>query len=87
VLNAMFGSLDAGSELYVMESFHDYRMVDGRPVVEQAHEIQCIMKELELLKCALPDKFVAGCMIAKLLPSWRNFTTSNIRGRRYRLKI
>ncbi|KAK1645792.1 hypothetical protein QYE76_063597 [Lolium multiflorum] len=44
--------------------------------VEQAHEIQCIAKELELLKCALPDKFVAGCIIAKLPPSWKNFATT-----------
>ncbi|VAI24862.1 unnamed protein product [Triticum turgidum subsp. durum] len=59
-----------------MESFHDYKMVNNRSVVEQAHEIQCIVKELELLKCVLPDKFVAGCMIAKLPPSWRNFATT-----------
>jgi hypothetical protein len=32
--------------------------------------------ELELLKCELPDKFVAGCIIAKLPPGWRNFATS-----------
>lgn len=75
-LNAKFGVSDAGSELYTMESFHDFRMVNNRSVVEQAHEIQCIAKELELLKCALPDKFVVGCMIAKLPPSWRNFATT-----------
>ncbi|KAK1665599.1 hypothetical protein QYE76_053758 [Lolium multiflorum] len=72
-LNAKF---DAGSELYIMESFHDIRMVNNHSVVEQAHEIQCIAKEIELLKCALPDKFVAGCIIAKLPPSWRNFATT-----------
>ena len=75
-LEAKFGATDAGSELYAMEQFHDYRMVENRPVVEQAHEIQCFAKELELLKCVLPDKFVAGCIIAKLPPSWRNFATS-----------
>ncbi|KAK1661177.1 hypothetical protein QYE76_049336 [Lolium multiflorum] len=75
-LNAKFGATDAGSELYIMESFHDIRMVNNRSVVEQAHEIQCIAKELELLKCALPDKFVAGCIIAKLPSSWRNFATT-----------
>ena len=75
-LNAKFGATDAGSELYIMENFHDIRMVNNRSVVEQAHEIQCIAKELELLKCALPDKFVAGCIIAKLPPSWRNFATT-----------
>ena len=38
-LEAKYGVFDAGSELYVMEQFHDYRMVDDRSVVEQAHEI------------------------------------------------
>ena len=59
-----------------MESFHDYKMVNNRGLVEQAHEVQCIARELELLKCALPDKFVAGCIIAKLPLSWRNFATT-----------
>ena len=39
-LKAKFGATDAGSELYAMEQFHDYRMVDNRPVLDQAHEIQ-----------------------------------------------
>jgi hypothetical protein len=75
-LDAKFGAADAGSELYIMESFHDFKMTKDLPVVQQAHEIQCITKELKLLKCALPDKFVVGCTIAKLPPIWRNFTTS-----------
>ena len=75
-LEAHYGIFYAGSELYVMEQFHDYRMVEGHSVVKQAHEIQALVKELELFGCALPDKFVAGCMIAKLPQSWTNFTTS-----------
>jgi hypothetical protein len=72
-LDAKFGAADAGSELCIMESFHDFKMTKDLPVVQQAHEIQYIAKELELFKCALPDKFVVGCIIAKLPPSWRNF--------------
>ncbi|KAK1620517.1 hypothetical protein QYE76_026034 [Lolium multiflorum] len=75
-LDAKFGAADAGGELYAMEQFNDYKMVENRSVVEQAHEIQIMAKELELLKCVLPDKFVAGCIVAKLPPSWRNFATS-----------
>jgi hypothetical protein len=74
-LEARYGVSDAGSELYVMEQFHDYRMVEDRPVVEQAHEIQALVKDLELFGCALP-KFVAGCIIAKLPQSWSDFATS-----------
>jgi hypothetical protein len=75
-LEARYGASDAGSELYVMEQFHDYRMVDDCPVVEQAHEIQALVKDLEMHGCELLDKFVAGCMIAKLPPSWTEFATS-----------
>ena len=75
-MNAKLGVADAGSEVYIMKSFHDYMMVSAHSVVEQAHEIQCIARDFELLKCILPDKFVVGCIIAKLPPSRRNFATT-----------
>jgi hypothetical protein len=75
-LNATYGTSDAGKELYIRESFNNYKMVANKLVVEQAHEIHRLTKELELLKCVLPDEFVAGCIIAKLSSSWRNFAIS-----------
>jgi hypothetical protein len=42
----------------------------------QTDEIQCMVKELELLKIIMPDKFVVGSIIAKLPLSLRNFTTT-----------
>lgn len=75
-LSAKYDAADAGNEFYLMESFHDYRLVNDRSVVEQAHEVQCIVKDLELSQCALPDKFVVGCIIVKLSSSWRNFVTT-----------
>jgi hypothetical protein len=71
-----FGVTDAGSELYLMEQLYDYKMVENRSVVEQAHEFQALAKELELFPCPLPDKFVAGGIIAKLPPTWKDFATS-----------
>jgi hypothetical protein len=56
-------------------------MVENRPVVEQAHEIQTSAKELEQFPCVLPDKFVAGGIIAKLPPSWMDFATTLIHKR------
>jgi len=44
-LKAKYGVSDASSELYVMEQFHNYRMVDDHSVVEQAHKIQTLAKE------------------------------------------
>jgi hypothetical protein len=43
-LEAKYGVSDASSELYVMEQFRDYRMVEGCSVVEHAHDIQTLMK-------------------------------------------
>jgi hypothetical protein len=59
-----------------MESFHDYKMVANKSIVAQAHEIQRLAKELELLKYVIPDEVVTGCIIAKLSSPWRNFATS-----------
>ena len=73
---AKFRVTIAGTELYLMEQLYDYKMVENRSVVEQAHEIQALAKELELFPCPLPDKFVAGGIIAKLPPSWKEFGTS-----------
>jgi hypothetical protein len=67
-LNTEYGGLDAGTELYNIEQYHDYQIVDGKSVVTQAHEIQCMVKELGLLKIVVPDEFVAGGIIAKLSP-------------------
>ena len=50
-LEAKFGVADAGTELYKMEQLYDYKMVDDRSVVEQAHEIQMLAKELSNMKC------------------------------------
>jgi hypothetical protein len=75
-LNTEYGDSDAGIELYIIEQYHDYQMVDGKSVVIQAHEIQCMVKELRLLKIVIPDEFVVGGIINKLPPSWRDFATA-----------
>jgi hypothetical protein len=75
-LNTKYGGSDVGTELYIIEQYHDYQMIDGKSVVTQAHEIQCMVKELGLLKIVVPDEFVAGGIIAKLPPLWRDFTAA-----------
>lgn len=67
-----FSVTDSSSELYAMEQFHDYRMVDNRPVVEQAHGIECIVKKLKLLKCVCYLTICHWMHYCYLTP-WRNF--------------
>jgi short subunit fatty acids transporter len=42
MLNLVF--LMLGSELYLMKQLFDYKMVEDRSVVEQAHEVQSLAK-------------------------------------------
>ena len=87
-LNTKFGATDAGSELYIMENFHDYKMVNNRSVVEQAHEVQCIARELELLSVPYPISLWLDALLQSyLLHGGISPQLSNIRDRRYRLKI
>ena len=55
-------------------------MVEDRSVVEQALEIHTLAKDLKNCNKETPyvlaNKFVAGCIIFKLPPSWRDFATS-----------
>jgi hypothetical protein len=58
-LEAKFGVSNAGGELYVKEQLYDYKMVEDRSVLEQAHEIQALARDLENYSkdapCKLPD--------------------------------
>ena len=59
-----------------MKQLYNYKMVKNYFIVEQAHEIHALAKELEYFPCMLSNKFVAGGIIAKLPSSWRDFATS-----------
>ena len=52
----------------------------------QTHEIQSLAKELEYFKCVLPEKFVAGTIIAKLPPLWNDFATS-LKNKRHEFSV
>ena len=51
-------------------------MVENCSMVEHAHEIQALAKELEHFPCLLSDKFMTDGIVAMLSPSWRDFATS-----------
>jgi cobalamin-dependent methionine synthase I len=65
-LSNNYGGLDADTKLYIIDQYHNYKMADGKGVVEQTHEIHCTVKELEILNIIVPDEFVTGCIIVKL---------------------
>jgi hypothetical protein len=87
-LEADYGSTDAGAELYIMEQYHDYKMTDGKSVVEQAHEIQCMGKELEHSRSTYPTSLsLVASLLSCLLHGGTSPPLSNIRGWRYQCLI
>ena len=48
---------DAGQELYLVEKYNDFCMVDECTVVEQGHELQLIVSEFGQFGCAISERF------------------------------
>ena len=67
---------EAGRLLYTCENFYDYSIDATKSIVTQAHEMQLLAGEIASLGCALPDRFVTVGIIAKLLATWRDLTTT-----------
>jgi hypothetical protein len=53
VLKPKFGVKGVGNKLYVMEQLYGYKMTNERSIIEQAHEIQSIAKEVKHNTCVL----------------------------------
>jgi hypothetical protein len=87
-LTTKYGASDAGSDLYIMESFHDYKMADNRSIVEQAHEIQCIARSSTTLRLPyMTDLWLGVLLQSCLLHGGTLPHLCNIRDMGYQLKI
>ncbi|KAK3034779.1 hypothetical protein RJ639_032292 [Escallonia herrerae] len=67
---------DATSKRFIVSKFFDYKMVDGRSVMEQFNEIKSILDRYSHHKLALDEFIVVISIIDKLPPSWKNFRNS-----------
>ncbi|XP_058196612.1 uncharacterized protein LOC131312694 [Rhododendron vialii] len=72
-LEFKYGAEDAGLKRYYAEKILDFQMVDGRSVMEQAHEFQNILYDLKRKGMDLTDTFLVASLIKKLPPSWSKF--------------
>jgi hypothetical protein len=59
-----------------MEQIYGYKMTNEHSIVELAHEIQSIAKEVKHNTCVLPHICVVGGIIANIPHTWRNFAIS-----------
>jgi len=75
-LEQKYAEAEAGRWLYVCEKFFDFSMDSAKSIVTQAHDLQLLVGEIAHLGCALPPKFVAAAIVAKLPAEWRDFATA-----------
>nr|KAJ0201752.1 hypothetical protein LSAT_V11C600334860 [Lactuca sativa] len=52
----------------------EFQMVDDKSIMEQVHELQVMLNKLNALSISLPEFFQVGAIIAKLPPSWKDFS-------------
>ena len=75
-LENKFSEVDNGNESFTTENFLNYKMSEGRSVMEQLQELQLIVRDLVQYNCILPDNFLVNAILAKLPSSWRDFVTA-----------
>nr|KAJ0188051.1 hypothetical protein LSAT_V11C900477710 [Lactuca sativa] len=52
----------------------EFQMVDDKSIIEQVHELQVMVNKLNALSISFPELFQVGAIIAKLPPSWKDFS-------------
>jgi hypothetical protein len=52
-----FSEVDNGNESFTTENYLNYKMAEGRFVMEQLQEIQLLVRDLVQYGCVLPDSF------------------------------
>ncbi|KAL7605703.1 uncharacterized protein LOC111907908 [Lactuca sativa] len=49
-------------------------MANDKPITEQVDELQVMVNKLNVLYISIPEHFQVGAIIAKLPPSWKDFS-------------
>ncbi|KAM0868351.1 hypothetical protein ACQ4PT_041378 [Festuca glaucescens] len=75
-LEDKYSATDYGNESFLVEKYMTFQMVESRSIVEQAHEVQLMVKDLGQYDTDLPEKFQVNVLLAKLPASWRDFGTA-----------
>jgi hypothetical protein len=71
-----FSVSDVGSELYAMEQYYDYKMMMIGPSFSMLIRYSPLIRNMRNLHVCYRASLFAGGIIAKLLFSWKFFTTT-----------
>ncbi|KAH7865001.1 hypothetical protein Vadar_001022 [Vaccinium darrowii] len=72
-LEAEYGTVDAGIERFTASNFNGYKLKDEKPVGDQIHEFQKVLRGVEKKGTTFSEELKVSCLIDKLPPSWNDF--------------
>lgn len=77
--NELWGALgnkyvteDASSKNFLVSQFNNYKMVDGRSVLDQLHKIQWILSHFKQHKTHMNETIIVSSIVDKLSRSWKD---------------
>nr|XP_033511891.1 uncharacterized protein LOC117276675 [Nicotiana tomentosiformis] len=68
-----FTAEDATKQKFVVGKFYQWQMRDDKEMNVQINEFQKLLEDFKAERMSLPEKFVAGVLIEKLLDSWSDY--------------
>uniref|UniRef100_A0A1S4CWN7 Zinc finger, CCHC-type n=1 Tax=Nicotiana tabacum TaxID=4097 RepID=A0A1S4CWN7_TOBAC len=71
-LENKYMSEDAFSKKFLVSQFNNYKMVEGRSIMDQFHEIQRIVSRFVQHKILMDETFIVSSIIDKLPSSWKD---------------
>ncbi|KAI9185518.1 hypothetical protein LWI28_008088 [Acer negundo] len=72
-LEKKYSTEDVGLEKYHMGKYLDFKMIEGKSIIDQTHELQHLVLELNQAGIPIHEKFVVAAIIEKLSNSWKIF--------------
>ncbi|XP_023746718.1 uncharacterized protein LOC111894857 [Lactuca sativa] len=73
-LELKYKAHEEGTNKYLVSKYLEFQMVDDKSIMEQVHELQVMVNKLNALSISIPKLFQVGAIIAKLPPSWKDFS-------------
>ncbi|XP_028762333.1 uncharacterized protein LOC114720797 [Neltuma alba] len=73
---ARYMQKDATSKKFLVTRFNSYKMLDGKSIMEQMHEIEHILNNFNQHKMHMDESIIVSSIIDKLSPSWKDFKKS-----------
>ncbi|XP_039140459.1 uncharacterized protein LOC120277669 [Dioscorea cayenensis subsp. rotundata] len=72
-LEARYMQEDATSKKFLVSRFNNFKMIDGKSIMEQMHEIEHILNNFKQHNMHMDESIIVSSIIDKLPPLWKNF--------------